>query len=75
MKAEDHFYATCNVHNGSKPPDASRHTALGGYVGYMGYQSRNYGYSYANGYYAGYPRTYNTSYGYRPYYSSDYGRY
>jgi len=50
-------------------------TALGGCVGYSSYPSRDYGYSYPNGYYAGYPRTYTTSYGYRPYYSPDYGRY
>ena len=50
-------------------------TALGGCVGYSGYPSGDNGYNYPSGYYAGHPRTYNTSYGYRPYYSSDYGRY
>jgi hypothetical protein len=50
-------------------------TALGGCVGYSGYPSGDNGYNYSSGYYAGYPRTYNTSYGYRPHYSSDYGRY
>ena len=50
-------------------------TALGGCVGYSSYPSRDYGYSYPNNYYAGYPRTYSSSYGYRPYYSPDYGRY
>jgi hypothetical protein len=57
-------------------------TALGGCVAYTGYPSSgygyrnpNYGYSYPGSYYAGYPRTYNTSYSYRPYYSPDYNRY
>ena len=47
-------------------------TALGGCVGYSGYPSGDNGYNYR---YAAYPRTYNTSYGYHPYYSPDYGRY
>ena len=50
-------------------------TALGGCVGYTGYPIRDYGYSYPSNYYAGNQRTYNTSYGYRPYYSPDYNRY
>ena len=50
-------------------------TALGGCVGYTGYISGDNGYNYPSSYYAGYPRTYSTSYGYRPYYSPDYGRY
>jgi hypothetical protein len=49
-------------------------TALGGCVGYTGYPSGDYGYSYPTNYYAGHPRTYSNSYGYRPYYSSDYSR-
>ena len=49
-------------------------TALGGCVGYSSYPSRDYSYSYPSSYYAGYPRTYNGSYGYRPYYSPGYGR-
>jgi hypothetical protein len=61
-------------------------TALGGCVGYTGYPSSGYGYSYpnSNGYYgsypstygynypAAYPRTYTNSINYRPLYSSDY---
>jgi hypothetical protein len=50
-------------------------TVLGGCVGYSSYPSRDYSYSYPSSYYAGYPRTYNGSYGYRPYYSPGYGRY
>ena len=50
-------------------------TVLGGCVGYTGYPSRDYGYSYPNNYYAGYQHTYNTWYGYHPYYSPDYNRY
>ena len=50
-------------------------TALGGCIGYGGYPPRDNGYNYPSSYYAGYPRTYNTSYGNRPYYSPDYGRY
>jgi hypothetical protein len=50
-------------------------TALGGCVGYSGYPPGDNGYNYSGGYYAGYPRTYSTSYSYRPYYSHDYDRY
>jgi hypothetical protein len=49
-------------------------TALGGCVGYAEYPSHDYGYNYPSGYYAGYPRTYNASYGYRTYYCADYQR-
>ena len=47
-------------------------TTLSGCVGYVGYPSQSY--NYPNGYYAAYPRSYTTSYGYRPYYSNDYQR-
>jgi hypothetical protein len=55
-------------------------TALGGCVGYSGYPSGDNGYNYRGSRYAAYPhaaypRTYNTAYGYHPYYSPDYARY
>ena len=50
-------------------------TALGGCVGYSGYPSGDNGYKYPSSRYAAYPRTYNASYGYHPYYSPDYGQY
>ena len=51
-------------------------TALGGCVGYAEYPSHGYGYNYpSGGYYAGYPRTDSASYGNRPYYFPEYGRY
>jgi hypothetical protein len=51
-------------------------TALGGCVGYTDYPSQGYSQTnYPSGYYAGYPRSYSTTYGYRPYYSPGYQRY
>ena len=50
-------------------------TALGGCIGYSKYSSSDNGYYYPNGHRASYTRTYNTAYGYHPYYSPDYGRY
>src|ERR1700722_16471046 len=50
-------------------------TALGGCVGYTGYPSRDNGHNYPSGDYAGYPRTYSTSYSYHPYYPPEYSRY
>lgn len=47
-------------------------TALGGCVAYTGYPSSNYSYSYPNGYYTEYPRTYTNAPAYRPFYSPTY---
>jgi hypothetical protein len=79
MKSEDHImrYPKFTAAPSRPVPIAALVlvTALGGCVGYSGYPSGDNGYNYPSSHYAAYQRTYNTSYGYHPYYSPDYARY